>query len=354
MLILDHLAVACTDLAQGTAWVEDRLGVSLSKGGKHARYGTHNTLLGLAEGIYLEVIAPDPDAVPEAGHRWFGLDHFSGPPRLANWICRTESLDQVPDIAGPARALARGDLHWRITVPDDGALPPWRRISDPDHMGEGHGASGGGLASQRLPPCGIRGDPSTGGRDRKDDRPLRRPRPSWHRPFRDEGHLRDPAGDTPSMTIRPAIADDAAQIAAIWNHAIQHTTITFNPVTKSDAEVADLCARQALVWEEDGRILGFARFFQFRGGAGYRHTAEHTILLHPDGQGRGMGRALMAATCAAAEAEGYHSLFAGCSGENPGAVAFHTACGFQTVATLPEVGFKFGRWIDLVLMQKML
>ncbi|WP_333713579.1 GNAT family N-acetyltransferase [Yoonia sp.] len=156
------------------------------------------------------------------------------------------------------------------------------------------------------------------------------------------------------MTLRPATAADAPQIAAIWNHAIRHTTITFNPVEKSDAEVADLCARQALVWEEGGRILGFSRFFQFRGGEGYKHTAEHTILLHADGQGRGMGRALMMATCDAARAAGYHSLFAGCSAENAGAVAFHAACGFRTVATLPEVGFKFGRWIDLVLMQKLL
>jgi len=156
------------------------------------------------------------------------------------------------------------------------------------------------------------------------------------------------------MTIRPAARADAAQIAAIWNHAIRDTTITFNPTEKTEAEVADLCAGQTLVWEEGSRIMGFTRFFQFRGGDGYRHTAEHTILLHEDAKGRGGGRALMAATCDAARAAGYHSLFAGCSAENPGAVAFHAACGFQTVATLRQVGFKFGRWIDLVLMQKML
>ncbi|SFS03423.1 GNAT family N-acetyltransferase [Yoonia litorea] len=156
------------------------------------------------------------------------------------------------------------------------------------------------------------------------------------------------------MTIRSATPEDAAQIADIWNDAIRNTTITFNPVEKSVSEVADLCAKHCLVWNDGGRVLGFARFFQFRGGEGYRHTGEHTILLHPDGRGRGGGRALMGATCDAAKAAGYHSLFAGCSVENRGAVAFHAACGFRTVATLPEVGFKFGRWIDLVLMQKML
>ncbi|MGJ8621543.1 MAG: VOC family protein [Yoonia sp.] len=120
---LDHLAVACTSLDAGTAWVEDQLGVTMQAGGQHPRYGTHNTLLGLADGIYLEVIAKDPDAVPEAGHSWFGLDDVSGPPRLANWICQTTDIAQAPDVAGPPRALTRGDLAWQITVPDDGSLP---------------------------------------------------------------------------------------------------------------------------------------------------------------------------------------------------------------------------------------
>ena len=127
MLRLDHLAVACTDLSEGTAWVEEQLGVKLQVGGQHARYGTHNTLLGLADGLYFEVIAKDPDAVPEAGHAWFGLDDFVGPPRLANWICQTDDLTgalaKAPAVVGTPRALTRADLAWQITVPDDGSLP---------------------------------------------------------------------------------------------------------------------------------------------------------------------------------------------------------------------------------------
>ncbi len=127
MLTLDHLAISCTDLAAGTAWVAAQLGVTLLPGGQHARYGTHNTLLGLADGLYLEVIAIDPDAVPEAGHSWFGLDNFTGPPRLGNWICRTDDLQEAmgkaPVAAGQPRALTRGDLAWQIMVPDDGSLP---------------------------------------------------------------------------------------------------------------------------------------------------------------------------------------------------------------------------------------
>lgn len=154
--------------------------------------------------------------------------------------------------------------------------------------------------------------------------------------------------------IRPATPHDAQAITDIWNAVIRDTTITFNPDEKSCAEVAALTAQGCLVWQESDRILGFARYFQFRGGAGYRFTAEHTIMLHADGQARGGGRALMQAICAHAKAAGIHTLFAGCSGENPGAVQFHAAQGFETVATLREVGFKFGRWIDLVLMQKRL
>jgi hypothetical protein len=127
MLKLDHLAVACTSLAEGTTWVEERLGVRMQPGGQHARYGTHNTLLGLADGLYLEVIAAEPGAVPEAGHTWFDLARFSGPPRLANWICQTDDLDTALATAradvGTPRALTRGDLSWQITVPDDGSLP---------------------------------------------------------------------------------------------------------------------------------------------------------------------------------------------------------------------------------------
>ncbi|WP_341368806.1 VOC family protein [Yoonia sp. BS5-3] len=118
-LTFDHIAVGCSDLAAGTGWVETQLGVTLQLGGKHRRYGTHNTLLGLGD-LYLEVIAPDPNAAAFDGPRWFALDRFSGPPRLANWICQTTQFDPI---AGPPRDLSRGDLRWQLTVPEDGSLP---------------------------------------------------------------------------------------------------------------------------------------------------------------------------------------------------------------------------------------
>ncbi|MGA1179475.1 MAG: VOC family protein [Marivivens sp.] len=123
---LDHLAVVCADLAAGSAWVETALGAKLVAGGKHARYGTHNRLLGLGPDLYLEVIAPDPEAAPQ-GPRWFGLDAVSGAPRLGNWIVACDNLDAAlassPNGVGEAVDLERGDLRWRIAVPGDGSLP---------------------------------------------------------------------------------------------------------------------------------------------------------------------------------------------------------------------------------------
>lgn len=156
--------------------------------------------------------------------------------------------------------------------------------------------------------------------------------------------------------IRPATKADAPAIAAIWNDAIRNTTITFNPVEKPDEEVRAMItdATPCLVYEDARGVMGFARYFPFRSGEGYRFSVEHTIMLHPDLRGKGAGRALLGAICELAQAAGKHSIYAGVSAENPSAVAFHEKMGFTTVAILPEVGHKFGRWIDLVLMYKRL
>ncbi|MFN3577854.1 MAG: VOC family protein [Tabrizicola sp.] len=126
MLALDHLAVSATSLEEGAGWVEQALGVPLAGGGKHPHMGTHNRLLSLGD-LYLEVIAIDP-AAPKPGHpRWFDLDRFRGPPRLTNWICRTDDLDaalaRAPSGTGTATGLQRGDYRWRFAVPASGRLP---------------------------------------------------------------------------------------------------------------------------------------------------------------------------------------------------------------------------------------
>jgi len=127
MLDLDHLAVAAETLEAGRAHVEAALGVSMQLGGQHAHFGTHNLLLGLQDGLYLEVIAIDPAAPLPAVARWFDLDRFAGAPRLGTWICRCDDLDaalaKAPLDAGAPVDLARGDLRWRMAVAADGRMP---------------------------------------------------------------------------------------------------------------------------------------------------------------------------------------------------------------------------------------
>ncbi len=126
MLQFDHLAVSAETLDAGVAGVEAALGVALAGGGKHSHMSTHNRLLALGD-IYLEVIAVDPDAPAPAWPRWFDLDHFAGPPRLTNWVAACDDLEtelaQCPPGTGLPVNLARGDLRWRMGVPEDGRLP---------------------------------------------------------------------------------------------------------------------------------------------------------------------------------------------------------------------------------------
>lgn len=127
MIVLDHLAVSGQTLSEARAHVEQALGVALQPGGEHDVFHTHNALLGLEDGLYLEAIAINPDAPAPNRPRWFDLDRFEGPPRLTNWICQTDDLDaelaSLPDGMGTPVALQRGDLRWRMAVPASGILP---------------------------------------------------------------------------------------------------------------------------------------------------------------------------------------------------------------------------------------
>lgn len=155
--------------------------------------------------------------------------------------------------------------------------------------------------------------------------------------------------------IRPARPGDAAQIAAIWNRVIRETVVTFTTEEKAPGDIARAIGGGG-PWHvaDEGGVLGFATAFQFRGGPGYAHTFEHSVHVAEAARGRGVGRALMAALEADLHARGVHSLFAGVSGENAAGIAFHAALGYREAACLREVGWKSGRWHDLVLMQKML
>ena len=156
--------------------------------------------------------------------------------------------------------------------------------------------------------------------------------------------------------IRLARPEDAARIANIQNPVIRDTAITFNSQEKTAAEISEAIHDLPcfMVAEEGAVVKGFASYLPFRRGIGYARTMEHTIVLAPEARGKGTGRALMGAVEDHARAAGVGSMWAGVSGENPTGVVFHARLGYEEIATLPGVGFKFGRWMDLVLMRKWL
>lgn len=160
--------------------------------------------------------------------------------------------------------------------------------------------------------------------------------------------------------IRQAVRADAAAICAFWNPLIKGSSVTFNSLEKSQADVAAMIEdRQGaghgfVVAEVDGAVRGFATYSQFRGGPGYATCMEHTIVLAPDAQGHGIGRSLMTVTEDHARTRGAHQMIAGVSGENIAGQRFHAACGYVEIGRVSEAGFKFGRFMDLVLMRKFL
>jgi phosphinothricin acetyltransferase len=108
------------------------------------------------------------------------------------------------------------------------------------------------------------------------------------------------------------------------------------------------------VAEDGGTCLGFATYAQFRAGQGYARCMEHTINLAPEARGQGLGPRLMARIEDHARAAGHHVMVAAITGSNTGSVRFHAALGYVQVGTMRDVGWKFGQYHDLVLMQKTL
>ena len=153
--------------------------------------------------------------------------------------------------------------------------------------------------------------------------------------------------------VRSATPADAPAIAALWNPWIASTAITFTPTLKTAADVAAMIATRPAFFTSDD-IAGFATYDQFRGGVGYATCMEHTVVLAAHALGRGLGRALMDAVEAHAARHGAHQMIAGISGENPDAIRFHAALGYSQIARITDAGFKFDRFMDLVLMRKFL
>ena len=155
------------------------------------------------------------------------------------------------------------------------------------------------------------------------------------------------------LLIRPATAADAPALAALWNPWIRDTAITFTSTLKTPDDLTQMIATRPAFFTTDD-LAGFASYGQFRGGDGYATCMEHTVILAPGARGAGLGRALMSAVHDHARSHGAHQMIAGISGENPAAIRFHSALGYVETARIRDAGFKFGRFMDLVLMQKFL
>jgi L-amino acid N-acyltransferase YncA len=156
------------------------------------------------------------------------------------------------------------------------------------------------------------------------------------------------------VILRPARPDDAVAICGILNPIIAETTITFTTDLRTPDDVAERISQAPETWRvaETRHLLGFACFGPFRSGPGYVRTAEHSIHLSPAARGQGIGRALMAALEEAARARGHSILVGAISAENAAARGFHTRVGFTETGYMPGLGLKFGRVLDLVLVQK--
>ena len=126
-MLFDHLVVGAKTLQEAQAHIESALGLAMQPGGQHSVFHTHNALMGLGDGLYLEAIAPDPSTVPPHRPRWYDLDRFKGPARLSNWACSVQdmlaALPGMPTGVGAPVDVARGALQWKMAVSADGTTP---------------------------------------------------------------------------------------------------------------------------------------------------------------------------------------------------------------------------------------
>jgi len=160
-------------------------------------------------------------------------------------------------------------------------------------------------------------------------------------------------------TIRPSQDTDLPQITAIYAHHVLNGTGTFETSPPSEADMAtrraDVLGKGLpyLVAEEDGRVLGFAYCQWFKPRPAYRFSAEDSIYLHADAAGKGLGKELLAALADAAQAVGVRKLIAVIGDSNNlGSVGVHRSLGFSPVGMFKSCGWKFGKWLDIVLMEK--
>ncbi|MFI4975982.1 MAG: GNAT family N-acetyltransferase [Caulobacterales bacterium] len=161
--------------------------------------------------------------------------------------------------------------------------------------------------------------------------------------------------------VREAGSGDAAAVAAIYGHHVLHGLGTFEEEPPSEGEIATrIAAVQSrglpyLVAEDEGAVVGFAYASPFRPRAAYRFTVEDSVYIAPDYIGRGVGRALVARVIEICEAMGLRQMVAVIGDSaNAGSIGLHRSLGFEHAGVGRSFGYKFGRWVDIVWMQRAL
>ena len=156
--------------------------------------------------------------------------------------------------------------------------------------------------------------------------------------------------DTPAIVIRPARATDGARICKLYNHHVTDTIVTFDETPLDAREMARRIRAATLPWlviEDGGAFAGYARAAPWKTRASYRYTVESSVYVDPAFQRRGHARRLYGALIDELRSRDVHVVLAGIALPNPASVALHEALGFQPSGTLPQVGRKFDRWIDV-------
>ncbi len=166
--------------------------------------------------------------------------------------------------------------------------------------------------------------------------------------------------DFPKITIREATIHDIPKILDIVNHAIMHTTANYlYDVQTLEEQTRWFENKQrskfpVIVADLNGTAIGFGTYGTFREKIGYQYTVEHSVYVAPDLIGKGVGKQLLQSLISQAKDEGYHTMIGGIDAANKGSIAFHKKFGFTETGILKEVGFKFGKWLDLQFMQLIL
>ena len=162
------------------------------------------------------------------------------------------------------------------------------------------------------------------------------------------------------IEVRAALDADLPGILTIYNHAIATTTAVFDhrphtlEMRREWLDAKRAASLPVFVAADDGDILGFATYGPFRSWPGYKYTVEHSVYVAEHVWRRGVGRTLMRAVLADIAGRGYHAVIAGIEADNAPSLRLHESLGFVEVAHFREVGFKFGRWLDLKFMELLL